>query len=118
MYGGVSMVINKELFGAIFEQAPNIVAGTRHINETKKKGGLRKGPGWWKPLISGFGGGAIGATVAFGASGGNPAAIISGAIKGAQKGYEVHEKIKKEFNIPWLGKRKKKGTLKKRRRKR
>lgn len=107
------IMVNVELFKTIFAQAPGAIASTRHINAQRK--GPNKRKGWWKPLISGLGGGAIGATVAFGASGGNPAAIISGAITGANKGYEVHETIRKEFNVPWLGK--KKGRVSKRKRK-
>lgn len=104
-------MVNTQLLKTIFDQAPNVVAGTRHINKQRK--GANKRKGWWKPLISGFGGGAIGATVAFGASGGNPAAIISGAVAGAQKGYEVHEEVRKKFNVPWLGKKKRRVSKRK-----
>jgi outer membrane lipoprotein SlyB len=96
------------VLNSIFSQPTNTVANT-------KKSGPRKG--WWKPLISGAGGAAIGATAAFAGSGGNPVAVISGAVSGAKKGYEVHEDIRKKFNIPWLGK-KKAGKLQKRKRKR
>ena len=75
--------------------------------------------GWWKPFISGAVGGLVGGGAGFLTSGGNPVAAISGAVAGADKGFKTHENIRKDFNVPWLGKKKRrvKGKGKKRARK-
>lgn len=61
--------------------------------------------GFWKPYVSGALGGLVGAGVGL-ASGG-----ISGAIQGGRSGasgaYNAHESIRKKYNVPWLGKRRK-----------
>ena len=91
---------NMSPLDAVFSQPTNTVVNTK-----------KKGPreGWWKPLITGAVSGLVGGGAAFAASGGNPVAVISGAVAGAEKGYKVHEDVRKKFDIPWLGKKKKKG---------
>lgn len=80
---------------------------------TSKPAGLRKG--WWKPLVTGAISGIVGGASGFVASGGNPVAAVTGAVTGAKKGFDVHEDVRKKFNVPWLGKKKKKKRVGKKR---
>lgn len=79
-----------------------------NVYGVKPENGFRSGKGWWKPIVSG-----ISTAAAAGLLTGsiNPKALLHAG----KAGYDTHQRIKEKYNIPWMGRVKKKSKKSKKR---